>query len=68
MAVSGRVRTPRTLLLGVFGMGLYPILARIAHPAFLASDTVHGAWVGVCIGLGLVGLNQIRRQMQARGS
>jgi hypothetical protein len=49
-------RCLRLVAAGLFGMALYTIAARFGGPAFLARDSVHGAWLGVCIGLEAVGL------------
>lgn len=54
---------PRALLAAaVIGLALYPVALRLPHPPALAGDAVHGAWVGVCVGLALVALGLMRHR------
>lgn len=53
---------------GLFGMALYNIAVLVGGPALLARDSVHGMWIGLCIGLELVGLMALARSRSRRPS
>lgn len=57
MLLRRRFHPQGLIAAGLFGMALYPIVARTGHPAVLSSDSVRGAWIGACIGLELVGVS-----------
>lgn len=46
---------------GLFGMALYTVGVRAGIPTALGGDFVHGAWVGVCVGLEVVGVVILRK-------
>ncbi|HJV22882.1 MAG TPA: hypothetical protein VJ570_09295 [Holophagaceae bacterium] len=54
--------------LGVLGLAGYELALRATHAPFLASDAVHGGWMGLCIGLEILGLLLLRRQRNRPGA
>ncbi|GGC65767.1 hypothetical protein GCM10011396_10980 [Undibacterium terreum] len=46
---------------GLIGLCAYQIILRVNHPAALDSDLVHGIWVGVCLGLELIGVALLKK-------
>ena len=44
------------ILAGLIGMASYEISLRFFHSAFLGGDFIHGAWLGLSIGLEIIGL------------
>ncbi len=42
--------------IGLLGIAGYEMALRLLHPSFLANDLTHGLWLGVCIGLEILGL------------
>ncbi|AHG92839.1 hypothetical protein J421_5304 (plasmid) [Gemmatirosa kalamazoonensis] len=62
MVVQPRPRLPFALLAGgLLGAALYPVAARAGLPAALAGDAAHGVWLGVCLGLEVLGLVTLRK-------
>jgi hypothetical protein len=53
---------------GLFGMALYSITVRFGGAAVLSRDGVHGAWIGFCIGLELVGVVMLASPRLRRAS
>ncbi len=53
---------------GLFGTGLYNTIVLSGGPSFLARDSVHGAWLGFCIGLEIVGLMMLVKRKSCRMS
>lgn len=53
---------------GLFGTGLYNIVVRFSGPSFLARDSVHGAWLGLCIGLEFVGVGGLAMLLKRKSS
>lgn len=47
--------------IGVLGIASYQLIMRFLHPAFLASDFIHGIWFGVFLGLEIYGLYLFRK-------
>lgn len=46
---------------GLLGLAFYTVATRPGLPTALSSDAVHGAWLGVCLGLEVVGLVLLRK-------
>ena len=68
MPLRKRVQPMLLIAAGLFGMLPYAILTRSTHPSVLTSDSMRGLWIGVCIGLEVVGLSvllktRLRQQM-----
>ena len=42
--------------IGLLGIAGYEMALRLLHLSFLANDFIHGLWLGVCIGLEILGL------------
>ena len=64
--MNARSRGLSLIALGLVGAALYPIVTRANHPALLDSDAAHGAWIGVCIGLEIVGVWLLRSRRGGR--
>jgi hypothetical protein len=45
------------IVIGLLGIGAYPMMLHLKHPLFIASDFIHGLWFGVFLGLELIGLS-----------
>ncbi|MDL2353720.1 MAG: hypothetical protein QFF03_00520 [Pseudomonadota bacterium] len=50
------------LVIGLLGIGAYPLVVRAPHPALMDSDLFHGLWLGVCLGLELTGVYMLRKR------
>ena len=62
-----RARPEWLIAAGLFGMVLYTATLRTGASGLSVSDWARGAWVGVCLGLALVGVTlQVRRRTQSR--
>lgn len=58
---------PSTLIAaGLLSAAFFEIVRRFWHSSFVANDTVHGVWLGACVGLEIVGLMLLRRRRAAR--
>jgi hypothetical protein len=47
--------------IGLLGIAGYEMTLRLFHLSFLANDFTHGLWLGVCIGLEILGLFVVGR-------
>ena len=54
---NGRV----LVAIGLLGIAGYELALRLLHAHILASDLVHGFWLGACIGLEICGLFMLGR-------
>ena len=55
-------RTPHALVaIGLLGIISYQIIVRLAHPAFMENDLIHGIWFGVFLGIEILGLYLLRK-------
>jgi hypothetical protein len=52
---------------GLVGMAVYSIAVRSAGAA-LGGDTVHGVWVGACVGLEVVGVSLLLKRRTGRAA
>lgn len=52
---------------GLFGAALYATGLRVPQPPALSHDAVRGAWLGVCLGLELLGVSVLVRNRRAGG-
>ena len=60
-------RRPFALIVaGLSGMAFYTIATRPGLPTGPSMDAVHGAWLGVCLGLEVVGLLLLRMARRER--
>jgi hypothetical protein len=46
---------------GLFGLAFYMVATRPGLPTALHGDAVHGMWVGMCLGLEVMGLVLLRK-------
>jgi len=46
--------------IGLVGIAGYEMALRFLHSSLLASDLIHGLWLGACIGLEILGLLALR--------
>ena len=58
--MTHRLRPQTLIAAGLFGMALYSIATRAGHLPFLQGDAIHGALLGTCIGLQLLGVGLLR--------
>jgi len=54
------VRPSVLIALGLFGLSGYTFAVQFPHSAILEQDFAKGIWVGVCIGLEVIGLVHLR--------
>jgi hypothetical protein len=54
--IRNRTNALRFVAAGLFGFALYGVVTHLMAPAALRSDFVHGVWIGICVGLEVVGL------------
>jgi hypothetical protein len=49
------------VVIGLLGMAAYPVILRFGHPAVMENDFFHGLWMGVCVGLELLGVYRLSK-------
>jgi hypothetical protein len=62
MLLRRRFRPQWLIAAGLFGMAVYTATLRAGAPAVHVSDAARGVWVGICIGLALVGVSLLARR------
>jgi hypothetical protein len=66
MVLKSRPRSILLVCIGLFGMSLYWLVLRVAHPAILSNDFVRGVWYGLCLGLEILGVYRLGKESRTR--
>lgn len=61
MSSNAKVRAISLIVIGLFGMAAYQVIAHLQHPAIMDQDSFHGIWFGVCFGLEIAGVYQLSK-------
>jgi hypothetical protein len=65
MKSSSKGREFVPIVVGLAGMGAYPVALHVPHPAMIEGDLVHGIWFGICLGIELIGLYFLLKQRKS---
>jgi hypothetical protein len=61
MNYTHRLHSARLIALGLFGMAALHLALHLPHPMALERDGVQGLWLGLCLGMQLLGLARLRK-------
>ena len=56
MALTPQRKAHLLVIIGSVGISLFLLARRFHYPAFLERDLFQGVWVGLCIGLEILGV------------